>query len=37
MVVMQTLTDLGLKQAHLEKISTPREIERLMTGDPPGW
>jgi hypothetical protein len=36
MLVMQTLTELGIRDARLEKITTPREMERLMTGDPPG-
>jgi hypothetical protein len=36
MAVMQALTDLGVREARVEKISTPREMERLMTGDPPG-
>jgi hypothetical protein len=36
MVVMQALTELGFRDARVEKISTPREMERLMTGNPPG-
>ncbi len=36
MLVMQTLTELGMDDARVEKIVTPREMERLMTGDPPG-
>ncbi len=36
MLVFETLTELGLRDAHVEKISTPREMERLMLGDPPG-
>ena len=36
MLVMQTLTELGIRDARVEKIATPREMERLMTGDPPG-
>jgi hypothetical protein len=35
-LVLQTLTDLGIHDARVEKITTPREMERLMTGDPPG-
>ena len=35
-LVMQTLTELGIRDAHVEKITTPREIEKQMTGDPPG-
>ncbi len=36
MLVMQTLTELGLREARVEKITTPRELERALTGDPPG-
>jgi hypothetical protein len=36
MLVMQTLTELGFRIARVERISMPREMERLMTGDPPG-
>ncbi len=36
MLVMQTLTELGIRDARVEKITTPREMERLMSGDPPG-
>ncbi len=36
MLVMDTLTELGLREARVEKITTPRELERAMTGDPPG-
>ncbi len=36
MIVMQALTDLGVREARVEKVSTPREMERLMTGNPPG-
>ena len=36
MVVMQALAELGLRDARVEKITTPREMERLMSGDPPG-
>ena len=34
--VMQALTGLGMRDARVEKITTPREMERLMTGEPPG-
>ena len=34
--VMETLTELGIRDATVEKITTPREMERLMTGEPPG-
>jgi hypothetical protein len=34
--LMETLTELGTRDARVEKITTPREMERLMTGDPPG-
>lgn len=36
MLVMETLTELGIHDARVEKITTPREMERLMEGDPPG-
>jgi hypothetical protein len=36
MLVMQSLTELGVRNARVGKITTPREMERLMTGDPPG-
>ena len=36
MLVMQALTELGIRDARVEKITTPREMERLMAGDPPG-
>ncbi len=35
-LVLQTLTDLGIREARVEKVTTPRETERLMSGDPPG-
>ncbi len=36
MLVMDALTQLGLCDARVEKITTPREMEHLMSGDPPG-
>lgn len=36
MLVMQTLTELSVREARVEKVTTPRELERAMTGDPPG-
>ncbi len=36
MLVMETLTELGLREAHVEKITAPRELEQALTGDPPG-
>ncbi len=36
MLVMEVLTELGLREARVEKITTPRELERALTGDPPG-
>ena len=36
MLVMDALSELGLREARVEKITTPREMERRMTGDPPG-
>jgi hypothetical protein len=35
-LAMEALTELGIRDARVEKITTPREMERLMTGDPPG-
>lgn len=35
-LVMQTLMELDIRNARVEKITTPREMERLMTGDQPG-
>ena len=34
--VMQILTQHGISEARVEKITTPREMEHLMSGDPPG-
>lgn len=36
MLVTQALIELGVQNARVEKVTTPRERERLMTGDPPG-
>ncbi len=36
MLVMKTLTELGRLDTRVEKVTTPRELENLMTGDPPG-
>ncbi len=36
MLVMEVLTELGQREAHVEKITTPRELERAMIGEPPG-
>jgi len=36
MLVMRTLTELGIRDARVEKVTAPREMGRLMTGDPPG-
>jgi len=36
MLVMETLTELGMRDARVEKITTPREMEHLLVGDPPG-
>ncbi len=36
MLVMEALTQLGIRDARVEKITTPREMEHLMSGDPPG-
>lgn len=36
MAVLGTLTELGIRDVRVEKITTPRELERLMSGEPPG-
>lgn len=36
MLVMQALTELGLSNARVEKVTASREMEKLMSGDPPG-
>ena len=36
MRVMEALAEIGMRDARVEKITTPREMERLMTGNPPG-
>jgi hypothetical protein len=36
MLILKTLTELGIRDARVEKITTPHEIERLMSGEPPG-
>jgi len=36
MLVMKTLTELGHRDTRVEKVTTPREMEHLMSGDPPG-
>ncbi len=36
MLTMEVLTELGLREARVSKITTPHEMERAMTGDPPG-
>lgn len=36
MLVMETLTELGLRDARVEKVTAQHEMERLMTGEPPG-
>jgi hypothetical protein len=33
---MQTLEELGIRTATVEKVEVDREIEKLMAGDPPG-
>ncbi len=35
-LAMETLTELGVRDATMEKIAVPREMERYLTGDPPG-
>ncbi len=35
-LAMEVLTELGIRDARVEKITTPREMEHLMIGDPPG-
>lgn len=36
MLTMETLTELGIRDARIQKITVPREMEKLMTSDPPG-
>jgi hypothetical protein len=36
MLTMETLTELGIRDARIEKITAQHEMERLMTGEPPG-
>jgi len=36
MLVMRTLTELGNRDARVEKVTAPREMEQLMSGEPPG-
>lgn len=35
-LVMETLEQLGLREAKVEKVATDTEIERYLTGEPPG-
>ncbi len=35
-LVMETLKEVGVRDATVEKIAVPREMERYLTGDPPG-
>jgi hypothetical protein len=35
-MVLQSLTDLGIRDARVERVTAPREVERLMWGEPPG-
>jgi hypothetical protein len=36
MLVMETLTGLGIRHARVEKVTAQHDMERPMTGDPPG-
>ena len=36
MLVMQTLDGLGIRDATVKKVAVDREMERYLTGDPPG-
>jgi hypothetical protein len=36
MLVMKTLTELGIRDVKVEKVTTPHEMEHLMSGEPPG-
>ncbi len=36
MLAMEVLTELGLREARVTEITTPHEMERAMTGEPPG-
>ena len=35
-LVMQSLTDLGIRDARIERVSAPRDMDRLMWGELPG-
>jgi hypothetical protein len=35
MLVMETLKEMGVRDATVEKIATPREMEHYLTGEPP--
>ncbi len=35
-LVMDTLTELGLREARVDKVTISKEIEHELTGDPPG-
>lgn len=35
-LVLQALQELGIREARVEKIAVDREMERYLTGNPPG-
>ena len=35
-LVIETLKEMEIRDATVEKIATPREMEQYLTGDPPG-
>lgn len=36
LLVMQTLQELGIREATVEKVAIARQIEHYLTGEPPG-
>lgn len=36
LVVMQALEEAGIRDAQVEKVASYREMERYLTGEPPG-
>ncbi len=36
LLVLETLAELGIRDVRVEKVTTPREMERLMSSEPPG-
>ena len=36
LLVMQVLTDMGVRDATVEKVAAERQMEHYLTGEPPG-